>query len=127
LLSFSQVNCEFLLSLRSKLLGREHPKERFLHQCGLGKLYADGRPGRARPRGKACSALQFCPMMTREEQITLWSSTYKAALTGLLASKMHQLDRFSAHNVSVVTEQCKAFADQAVKDVAQYDRDMPNP
>ena len=66
-------------------------------------------------------------MMTREEQITLWTSTYNAALTGLLASKMHQLDCFGANNVGVVTEQCKAFADQAVKDVAAYDRDMPTP
>jgi hypothetical protein len=40
---------------------------------------------------------------------------------------MHQLGRFSANNVGVITEQCKAFADQAVKDVAEYDRDMPIP
>ena len=80
-----------------------------------------------RAREKARSALQFFPMMTREEQITLWTSTYNAALTGLLVSKMHQLGRFSANNVGVITEQCKAFADQAVKDVAEYDRDMPIP
>ena len=80
-----------------------------------------------RAREKARSALQFFPMMTREGQITLWTSTYNAALTGLLVSKMHQLGRFSANNVGVITEQCKAFADQAVKDVAEYDRDMPIP
>jgi hypothetical protein len=55
-------------------------------------------------------------MLSREQQQTVWANAYNAALTGLLAARMHEMDRFSANNVSGITEQCKAFADQALKD-----------
>ena len=55
-------------------------------------------------------------MLSREQQQTVWANAYNAALTGLLAARMHEMDRFSANNVGDITEQCKAFADQALKD-----------
>ena len=67
------------------------------------------------------------PMMTREEQFTVWTGAYNAALSGLLASKVHEMEGFSPNSVNVVTELCRAFADQALKDAAGYDRNMPNP
>ena len=30
------------------------------------------------------------------------------------------MERYTANNVGVITEQCKAFADQALKDVIAY-------
>lgn len=66
-------------------------------------------------------------MMTREEQFTVWTSAYNAALSGVLASKVHEMEDFSPISVDVVTRLCKAFADQALKDAAGCDRNMPNP
>jgi hypothetical protein len=58
-------------------------------------------------------------MLTRDQQTTLWTNAYNAALTGLLASKMHHSENFSASNVYIVTNQCQAFADQALKDALE--------
>lgn len=58
-------------------------------------------------------------MLTRDQQTTLWTNAYNAALTGLLASKMHHSENFSASNVDIVTNQCKAFANQALKDALE--------
>jgi hypothetical protein len=60
-------------------------------------------------------------MMTREQQATFWANAYNAALTGLLASKSHHMEMFTKNNVSAVTNQCKAFADQALEDLKQHD------
>jgi len=50
---------------------------------------------------------------------TVWISAYNAALTGLLASKSHTII-FSAINVHDISDQCKAFADQALKDFREH-------
>jgi hypothetical protein len=55
-------------------------------------------------------------MLSREQQQKVWANAYNAALNGLLAARRHEMDRFSANTVSDITEQCKAFADQALKD-----------
>ena len=57
-------------------------------------------------------------MLSREQQQTVWANAYSAALTGLLAARTHGMDRFTANNVNVITDQCKAFADRALKDAA---------
>ena len=58
-------------------------------------------------------------MLTHDQQTTLWTNAYNAALTGLLASKMQHSENFSASNVDIVTNQCKAFANQALKDALE--------
>jgi hypothetical protein len=60
-------------------------------------------------------------MLSREQQATIWANAYNAALIGLLAGKMHTYTHFSELNVQSVTQQCKAFADQAVKDATAHD------
>lgn len=52
-----------------------------------------------------------------KEHLTIWINTYNAALIGLLSSKMHVMESFTGNNVKVVTDQCIAFADQALQDV----------
>jgi hypothetical protein len=59
-------------------------------------------------------------MMTRKEQLTVWTNAYNAALTGLLSAKAAHMERYTANNVGAITDQCKALADQALKDVAAY-------
>jgi hypothetical protein len=59
-------------------------------------------------------------MISRAEQRTVWTDAYNAALTGLLSAKSAHMERYTANNVSVITEQCKAFADQALNDVVAY-------
>jgi hypothetical protein len=66
-------------------------------------------------RGSA-SLVQCGPMIRREEREEVWTDAYNAALTGLLAAKADGMERYTANNVSVVTDQCKALADQALKD-----------
>jgi hypothetical protein len=41
---------------------------------------------------------------------------YRWRVAGLLAAKAGCMERYTANNVSVVTDQCKALADQALKD-----------
>ena len=60
--------------------------------------------------------VQCGPMISREEREEVWTDAYNAALTGLLAAKAGGMERYTANNVSVVTDQCKALADQALKD-----------
>jgi hypothetical protein len=55
-------------------------------------------------------------MLSPDEQTFLWAETYNAALSGLLARKMDDCTHFSANNVHVLADQCKAFADQALSD-----------
>ncbi len=55
-------------------------------------------------------------MISPDEQTFLWADAYNAALSGLLARKMDDCTQFSANNVHVLTDQCKAFADQALTD-----------
>jgi hypothetical protein len=55
-------------------------------------------------------------MLSPDEQTFLWAEAYQAALSGLLARKMDDCTHFSANNVHVLTDQCKAFADQALSD-----------
>jgi hypothetical protein len=55
-------------------------------------------------------------MISPDEQTFLWADAYNAALSGLLARKMDDCPHFSANNVYVLTDQCKAFADQALTD-----------
>ena len=55
-------------------------------------------------------------MISPDEQTFLWADAYNAALSGLLARKMDDCTHFSANNVHVLTDQCKAFADQALTD-----------
>jgi hypothetical protein len=43
-------------------------------------------------------------MLSREQQQRVWANAYNAALTGLLAARMHEMDRFSANNVRGITE-----------------------
>jgi hypothetical protein len=62
-------------------------------------------------------------MMTRKEQLTVWTNAYNAALTGLLSAKAAHMERYAANNVIAITDQCKALADQALKDVAAYASD----
>jgi hypothetical protein len=64
--------------------------------------------------------VQYAPMISRTEQRAAWTNAYNAALTGLLSAKSAHMERYTANNVSVITEQCKAFADQALKDVIAY-------
>jgi len=54
----------------------------------------------------------------------VWINAYNAAVTGLLSAKAPHMERYTENNVSVITEQCKAFADQALKDVAAFASDM---
>jgi hypothetical protein len=54
-------------------------------------------------------------MLTRDQQTTLWTNAYNAALTGLLASKMHHSENFSASNVDIVTNQCKAILERRAR------------
>jgi hypothetical protein len=60
-------------------------------------------------------------MLSRDQQITLWANAYNAALIGLLASKTHAFEEFSTNNVGVITKQCKAFANQAARDVRELE------
>jgi len=55
-------------------------------------------------------------MLSPDEQTFLWAEAYHAALSGLLARKMDDCTYFKATNVHVLTDQCKAFADQALSD-----------
>jgi hypothetical protein len=57
-----------------------------------------------------------------KEQLTIWTNAYNAALIGLLSSKMHVMERFTGNNVKVVTDQCIAFADQALRDVLAHEQ-----
>jgi len=54
----------------------------------------------------------------------VWIDAYNAAMTGLLSAKAAHRESYTENNVSVITEQCKAFADQALKDVAAFASDM---
>ena len=58
-----------------------------------------------------------------KEQLTIWINTYNAALIGLLSSKMHVMESFTGNNVKVVTDQCIAFADQALQDVIAQEQE----
>jgi hypothetical protein len=60
-------------------------------------------------------------MMAHKERLTVWTNAYTAALTGLLSKKIHDMDRYTPNNVSAITDQCKAFADKALSDVAAHD------
>ena len=55
-------------------------------------------------------------MMKREEQLTVWANAYNATLIGLLSAKAGGMEIYTANNASVITDQCKALADQALKD-----------
>jgi hypothetical protein len=55
-------------------------------------------------------------MLSPDEQTFLWAEAYNAALSGLLARKIDDCTHFSANNVHVLTDQCKAFAEQALSD-----------
>jgi hypothetical protein len=59
-------------------------------------------------------------MMTHQEKLTVWSNAYTAALAGLLSKRINDRDRYTANNVSAITDQCKAFADRALSDVAVH-------
>ena len=48
------------------------------------------------------------------------SNAYTAALTGLLSKRINDRDRYTANNVSAITDQRKAFADRALSDVAVH-------
>ena len=63
-------------------------------------------------------------MISRAEQQAVWTNAYNAVLTGLLSAKATHMESYTENNVSVITEQCKAFADQALKDVAAFASDM---
>jgi hypothetical protein len=63
-------------------------------------------------------------MISREEQRTVWINAYNAAMTGLLSAKSAHMERYTENNVNVITEQCKAFADQALKDLAAHASEM---
>ncbi|HET9376360.1 MAG TPA: hypothetical protein VFO40_15405, partial [Chthoniobacterales bacterium] len=67
--------------------------------------------------------LRYVSMISRAEQRTVWINAYNAAMTGLLSAKAAHMESYT-ENVSVITEQCKAFADQALKDVAAFASDM---
>ena len=60
-------------------------------------------------------------MMARKERLSVWTNAYAAALTGLLSKKIHDMDRYTPNKVSAITDQCKAFADKALSDVAAHD------
>jgi hypothetical protein len=68
--------------------------------------------------------VRYVSMISREEQRTMWINAYNAAMTGLLSAKAAHMERYTENSASVITEQCKAFADQALKDVAAYASDM---
>jgi hypothetical protein len=55
-------------------------------------------------------------MISPDEQTFLWAEAYNAALSGLLARKMDDCTHFSSNNVHLLTDQCKAFADQLLSD-----------
>ena len=55
-----------------------------------------------------------------KEKLELWADTYNAALTGLLAGYMHEVETFTHNNVHVITEQAKAFANKATEDLEWY-------
>ena len=59
-------------------------------------------------------------MMAHKERLTVWANAYTAALTGLLSKKIHDMDRYTPNNVSAITDQCKAFADRTLNDVAVF-------
>lgn len=69
----------------------------------------------------SANLVQFASMMTREQQLTVWSTAYNAALTGLITARTSGMDNYTEHNVSGITKQCKAFADQALKDAASFE------
>ena len=62
-------------------------------------------------------------MISRAEQRTVWINAYNAAMTGLLSAKAARMESYTENNVSVITEQCKAFADQALNDIVAYTGD----
>ena len=62
----------------------------------------------------------ICSMMTHQEKLTIWSNAYTAALTGLLSKRINDKERYTANNVSAITDQCKAFADRTLNDVAVF-------
>jgi hypothetical protein len=76
---------------------------------GLGRLFVG-----------SANLVQYASMISRAEQRKVWTDAYNAALTGLLSAKSAHMERYTANNVSVITEQCKAFADQALNDVVAY-------
>lgn len=55
-----------------------------------------------------------------KEKLELWADTYNAALTGLLAGYMHEVETFTQNNVHLITEQAKAFANKATEDLEWY-------
>jgi hypothetical protein len=42
------------------------------------------------------------------------------AVPGLLAAKAGGMEKYTANNVSVITEQCNTLADQALKDADRF-------
>ena len=68
--------------------------------------------------------VRYVSMVSRAEQRTVWINAYNAAMTGLLSAKAPHMERYAENNVSVITEQCKTFADQALKDMAAFASDM---
>jgi hypothetical protein len=55
-----------------------------------------------------------------KEKLEFWADTYNAALTGLLAGYMHEVETFTQNNVQVITDQAKAFANKATEDLEWY-------
>ena len=65
-------------------------------------------------------SVQYASMISREEREAVWTDAYNASLTGLLAAKAGGMEKYTANNVSVITDQCKALADQALKDADRF-------
>jgi hypothetical protein len=78
--------------------------------------------GNALAKGRAIRC--YVSMISRAEQRTVWINAYNAAMTGLLSAKAAHMERYTENNVSMITEQCKALADQALKDLAAHASDM---
>jgi len=106
----------------------------FLTCISFGALWATeitGTNSRLRVRGDSADfclvrpiLLRYVSMISRAEQRTVWINAYNAAMTGLLSAKAAHMESYTENNVSVITEQCKAFAGQALKDVAAFASDM---
>ena len=61
-------------------------------------------------------------MSRREELKTVWLKAYNAALTGLLANNAHINFGLATDNATkAVAEICTRYANQAVKDFAEYE------
>src|SRR5258708_17705449 len=98
-----------------------NPPQRLAHRHELG----------ARVRGDSAGfclvwpiLLRYVSMISRAEQRTVWINAYNAAMTGLLSAKAARVESYTENNVSVITEQCKACADQALKYVAAFASDI---